>query len=247
MHALIFCAGKGSRMGRLTQVIPKPLLNVYEQRSILELNLSRMKKFKFNRIFINYSYNRSLFKKIINRSKLKEIVSLVKSTSNGQGNFILEILKKEKLIEPIIAINGDTLLDISNEELLALSKINNVTVLCNSKLNSKHSLIIDESNNLIGIKKCQNKYFVNNSPRQRNVGYIGIILIPISAFESIRKIQKQSFFGIFGNNDLIETLFKTGHTIKSRELNSMNNYITFNTKEEYLEVQNTINSNYFNF
>lgn len=52
MEALILAAGKGSRLGVITETIPKPMIE-YQGKPIIEHNYFLCKKNGINRIFIN--------------------------------------------------------------------------------------------------------------------------------------------------------------------------------------------------
>ena len=57
MKAIILASGEGSRMGRLTQNIPKPLLNI-NGKSILEREISLLRKNGVNEIFVVMGYKK---------------------------------------------------------------------------------------------------------------------------------------------------------------------------------------------
>ena len=57
MKAIILASGEGSRMGKLTQNIPKPLLNI-NGKSILEREISLLRKHGVNEIFVVMGYKK---------------------------------------------------------------------------------------------------------------------------------------------------------------------------------------------
>ena len=55
MKAIILAAGKGTRFGERTKITPKPLIQI-NNLSLLEHNISLLKKNNIKEIIINVSY-----------------------------------------------------------------------------------------------------------------------------------------------------------------------------------------------
>ena len=53
MDALILAAGFGSRMGDLTEKIPKPLLSI-NQKPLIKYAIELIEDLSFNNIFVNF-------------------------------------------------------------------------------------------------------------------------------------------------------------------------------------------------
>lgn len=55
MKAVILAGGLGTRLKPFTEIIPKPLLPIGE-KSVLEIQIERLKKFGFTEIFLATNY-----------------------------------------------------------------------------------------------------------------------------------------------------------------------------------------------
>lgn len=64
MEAVILAGGKGSRLGSLTEEIPKPLVSIGD-RPIIEILLSRMKRCGVNRVHVAVNHLAHLIKDVI--------------------------------------------------------------------------------------------------------------------------------------------------------------------------------------
>ena len=67
--AMILSAGRGSRMGSLTNNLPKPLLTLYDNITLIDMQIYKLKKAGIERIIINLGY---LGHKIIEHLQFKK-------------------------------------------------------------------------------------------------------------------------------------------------------------------------------
>ena len=95
MKAIILASGEGSRMGKLTQNIPKPLLNI-NGKSILEREISLLRKNGVNEIFVvmGYKKEKHVLKDIeyINDENFRErdqLSSLMSAKKEIRGDVII--------------------------------------------------------------------------------------------------------------------------------------------------------------
>ncbi|MEL7216477.1 MAG: nucleotidyltransferase family protein [Pseudomonadota bacterium] len=54
-QAMVFAAGRGTRMGALTETVPKPLLSL-GQETLLDYTLAEVRRAGFQRVVVNHSY-----------------------------------------------------------------------------------------------------------------------------------------------------------------------------------------------
>lgn len=108
MKAVILAGGLGTRLKPFTEIIPKPLLPIGE-KSILEVQMERLKKFGFDEIFLATNYKSQYIESFFgdgSRYGVKLVISKEKEPLGTAGPLLL---LKDKLKEPFIVMNGDIL------------------------------------------------------------------------------------------------------------------------------------------
>lgn len=116
MKAVILAGGLGTRLKPFTEVIPKPLLPIGE-KSVLEIQLERMKKFGFDEIFLATNYKSDYIEKFFGDGSRYGIKLEISKEEIPLGTAGPLLLLKEKLTEPFIVMNGDILSLINFSEL----------------------------------------------------------------------------------------------------------------------------------
>ena len=129
MKAVILAGGLGSRLKPFTEVIPKPLLPIGE-KSVLEIQIERLKKYGFNEIFLCTNYKSDYIKNFFgdgSRYGVKLTVSKEDKPLSTAGPLTLI---KDKLDEPFIVMNGDilSLIDFSNLYDFSIKKNTSLTI-----------------------------------------------------------------------------------------------------------------------
>jgi NDP-mannose synthase len=108
MQAIILVGGLGTRLRPFTEVIPKPLLPIGE-KSLLEIQISRLRDCGFNEIYLATNYKSEYIKNFFgdgSRYNVKLEISHEKIPLGTAGPITL---LKQKLREPFIVMNGDIL------------------------------------------------------------------------------------------------------------------------------------------
>lgn len=116
MKAIILAGGLGSRLKPFTEVIPKPLLPIGE-KSVLEIQIERLKKYGFDEIFLATNYKSEYIEGYFgdgSRYGVKLTISKEKKPLGTAGPLLL---LKDELTEPFIVMNGDILSLINFAEL----------------------------------------------------------------------------------------------------------------------------------
>jgi len=123
MKAVILAGGLGSRLKPFTEIIPKPLLPIGE-KSILEIQIERLKTFGFDEIIVATNYKSDYIEKYLGDGSRYGVKITISKESEPLGTAGPLTLLKEKLDKPFIVINGDilTAIDFSKLYNYALEK-----------------------------------------------------------------------------------------------------------------------------
>lgn len=108
MKAVILAGGLGSRLKPLTEIIPKPLLPIGE-KSILEIQIERLRTFGFDEIIVATNYKSDYIEKYLGDGSRYGVKITISKESEPLGTAGPLTLLKDKLDEPFIVINGDIL------------------------------------------------------------------------------------------------------------------------------------------
>jgi MurNAc alpha-1-phosphate uridylyltransferase len=117
MRAMILAAGRGERMGALTQTIPKPLIKIAGQY-LIEYSLRALAKIKINEVVINISYRGDQIKDALGNGERYGLTihySEEKEVLETGGGILqaLPLLGKD----PFIVISSDIISDYALERL----------------------------------------------------------------------------------------------------------------------------------
>ena len=108
MKAVILAGGLGTRLKPFTEAIPKPLLPIGES-SILELQISRLKKHGFNEIFIATFYKADYIRSFLGDGSRLGVALTISKEEKPLGTCGPLKLLEDRLNEPFLVINGDIL------------------------------------------------------------------------------------------------------------------------------------------
>ena len=115
---LILCGGYGSRISRLTNKIPKPLIKINNKPFLYYLikNISRYNFVNF-RLLTFYKNNKfKRFKKDYEKELNVNIQIIKEKEKLDTGGSILSAIRKFRINTDFIALNGDTYVDLNYDE-----------------------------------------------------------------------------------------------------------------------------------
>lgn len=95
-------------MRPFTEVIPKPLLPIGE-KSVLELQIQRLKRYGFDEIFLATNYKADYLERFVGDGSHLGVKVCVSRETQPLGTAGPLTLLKERLTEPFIVMNGDIL------------------------------------------------------------------------------------------------------------------------------------------
>lgn len=116
MQAVILAGGLGTRLHPFTEVIPKPLLPIGE-KSVLEVQISRLKKYGFKDVFLATGYKSEYIESFFGDGSTLGVKLTVSKEVKPLGTCGPLTLLKEKLKRPFIVMNGDILSTIDFDKL----------------------------------------------------------------------------------------------------------------------------------
>lgn len=129
MKAVILAGGLGTRLRPFTQVVPKPLLPIGE-RSVLEIQLERLKKFGFTQIYFATNYKADYIARFFGNGAELGVQITYSKEEVPLGTAGPLCLLREHLTEPFLVVNGDilTLMDFRKMYGVAMAKRGLLTV-----------------------------------------------------------------------------------------------------------------------
>lgn len=130
MKAVILAGGLGSRLRPFTETIPKPLLPIGE-KSILEIQIERLKKYGVSEVFLATNYKSEYIGNFFgdgSRYGIKLHISKEDKPLGTAGP--IKLLENELKDEPFIVMNGDilSLIDFGKLYDFAIAKNQPLTI-----------------------------------------------------------------------------------------------------------------------
>lgn len=119
MHAVILAGGKGVRLRPYTTRLPKPLVPIGDEHSILEIMLSQLAQCDFDRITLAISHLGELIRSYVgdgSRWGLEVDYSLPEEIPLGTMGPVLQML--DRLPEQFLVMNGDVLTNLDYADLM---------------------------------------------------------------------------------------------------------------------------------
>ena len=180
MKAMILSAGKGARMGSLTQNIPKPLLKIGNQ-TLLEIQLNKLIQAGISQFLINVSYLSD------------QIIEFVSNKYKDSSNLEIQFSEEDQPLEtaggivnaleffddsPFLVTNADIFTDFDYSQLLKHKLSGNVSAFLILVPNPEFKMVGDYG--LVGNKLSFTKDFT----------YSGIGLFRKEMFQRFKKGEK---------------------------------------------------------
>jgi NDP-mannose synthase len=119
MHAVILAGGKGIRLRPYTTRLPKPLVPIGDEQSILEIALSQLARHGFDRVTLAIGHFGELIRSYIGDGSRWNIgidYTDIEETPLGTLGPVLPIL--HRLPEQFLVMNGDIVTDLDHSDLM---------------------------------------------------------------------------------------------------------------------------------
>ena len=223
MKVVILAGGLGSRLKPFTEMIPKPLLPIGE-KSILEIQIERLKLSGFNEIILATNYKSEYIESYLGDGKKYGVKLIISKELKPLGTAGPLTLLKDKLNEPFVVINGDilTLLDFNKLFRFALNKNELLTIAI------KKEILPFAFGNIT----FADDYVINAEEKPDFVTYIlaGIYVMQPGIFNLI---PDNTYYGI---DTLIRDMIKKGLKIVKYEMDEY--WLDIGRLNDYEEAQN---------
>ena len=135
-QVVIFVGGKGSRLGKITKKIPKPLIKINNSK-FLDILISGFVRFGFKKIILLTSYKSKIFlnnyhNRIIRNTK---ITCIDEGNAKGTGGALISSLKK--LDDFFLLCNGDTFINVNFYDFFIKAQKNKIFNIITTKKGSQ--------------------------------------------------------------------------------------------------------------
>jgi mannose-1-phosphate guanylyltransferase len=118
VHAVILAGGRGTRLRPYTTTLPKPLVPIGDEFSILEIVLRQLAQRGFNRATIAIGYLGSLIRAYVGDGSQWGIAVDYVTEDVPLGTMGPVVLNLDRLPEHFLVMNGDILTDLDFADLL---------------------------------------------------------------------------------------------------------------------------------
>lgn len=191
MQAVILSGGLGSRLKPFTEAIPKPLLPVGE-KSILEIQIGRLKEHGFDEIFLATNYKAEYIQNFFGDGSRLGVSITISKEDKPLGTCGPLSLLKDRLAGPFVVMNGDILTTIDFGRLHKFS----VTMQSDLVVVTKEIVMPFAFGNVFS----ENDYItgIEEKPNTKNEIVAGIYMMTPDVFQYI---PDDTYFGM---DDLIK-------------------------------------------
>ena len=255
MKAIILAAGRGSRMGKYTEKIPKGLLEI-SGKTILEMQTECFRNAGITDISIVKGYKGDAIKISGVKYYLNAdfdttnmVVSLMKAASEFTDDVIVsyaDILFDPLLLTQIIRATGDVVV-LADSNWKKYWSMRYDTIDCDLE-----SLIIDESNNIVEIGRP------NVPEKDMAMRYIGVLKFSKHCAKNIVQIANDAGITYYDKpwkhsgksypkaymTDLLQALIDEGIEVKAEKV--VNGWIEFDSESDYEKAKSWVSSGEIN-
>jgi len=229
MKAIILAGGLGTRLKPFTEIIPKPLLPIGE-KSILEIQMERLKKYGFDEIFLATNYKSDYIENFFGDGSRYGVKLRISREEKPLGTAGPLTLLKDQLQEPFIVMNGDilSLIDYSDFYHFAKSKDAHLSICVKKEiLPFAFGNIYFEGDNVTGIQE---------KPNFTTYILAGIYVMKPEIFEFIPNNE------MFGMDQLIQSMLEKKSPIAKYELKKY--WLDIGRLNDYEKAQKVYNEHF---
>ena len=113
MKAVILAGGLGTRLKPFSDILPKPLIPISGEKTVLEIQITNLKKNGFEEIYIATNYKAELIESYLGNGSKYGVKLIFNKETKPLGTCGPLSLLKDYLNEPFLLMNGDILTDLN--------------------------------------------------------------------------------------------------------------------------------------
>ncbi|MEM4261172.1 MAG: sugar phosphate nucleotidyltransferase [Candidatus Woesearchaeota archaeon] len=158
MKAIILAGGLGTRLRPFTEIIPKPLLPIGE-KSVLEIQIERLKKYGFDEVYLATNYKSEYIENFFGDGSRYGVKLKISKEEFPLGTAGPLLLLRDELTEPFIVMNGDilSLIDFSDLYEFAIKQNSFLTISIKKEITPySFGNIFFDGNRVTGIQEKPN-------------------------------------------------------------------------------------------
>ncbi|MGB9806281.1 MAG: sugar phosphate nucleotidyltransferase [Thermoproteota archaeon] len=157
----ILCGGYGKRLKPITDTIPKPLIEIKENYTILDRQLLQMKHANINEVFLLAGYLHEKIKERYNDQWNGIAIRYLIEDKPRGTLFAINNLLKSSEAEVYVVMNGDIVTDINLAEMLRRWKPGSMSMAI-TKLISPYGIVKVSNEKVVGFEeKPELPYYIN--------------------------------------------------------------------------------------
>lgn len=222
-QAVILCGGFGKRLGHLTKITPKPLLN-FSKKPFLEYILRHLARYGIKEVILLCHYKKDQFIKKYHKKKIYNLKIKCVAERTPLGTYGALKNSSKYLKSFFLLLNGDTFFDINLRDFIYKFNYKNfIGGLAVAKKNgNRFSKILIKKNYVykFNIKKNYNS-FINS----------GVYIFS----KKICNIKFKKFSSL--ENDVLPKFINKKKIQALKYLNKYNNFIDIGVPKDYIKVE----------
>jgi len=164
--AVILVGGRGKRLGKLTNKIPKPLIKIGD-KFFLDILIKKILIYNFKHIYFLCSYKKEKFFKKYHNKKIEntKLICIDEGNQKDTGGGLIKL--KNKIKNNFYLLNGDTIFNIN---IIKLANFKNKNTICKIALTKNNNYKNNKKINNIRLKKSNLICFSKNKTNLMNGG-----------------------------------------------------------------------------